>query len=328
MGAAAAAGPGPGSVGEAGEFALVASIIARLPTGGGVLLGPGDDAAVVAAPDGRMVATTDVLVEDRHFRRTWSSATDVGHRAAAQNMADVAAMGARPTALLVALVVPAQLPAQWVLELADGLREEAALVGASIAGGDLTRGDKITVAVTALGDLGGCAPVARSGARPGDVVAICGRLGWSEAGRAVLSRGFRSPRALVTAYQRPQPPYDAGPEAAALGATAMVDVSDGLLQDLAHVTVTSSVMIDLDSAALAPDQPLLDIGSALGVDPLAFVLAGGEDHALVACFPGRTQLPARWRVIGQVTGVVPGGSGHVTVAGSRWDGPTGWDHFR
>lgn len=320
-------GPDAGSVGAAGEFALVARIIARLPSGPGVLLGPGDDAAVLATPDGSVVATTDVLVEDRHFRRTWSSATDVGHRAAAQNMADIAAMGARPTALLVALVVPPQVPAQWVLELADGLREEAALAGASVIGGDLTRGDKITVAVTALGDLAGRSPVRRSGARPGDLVAVCGRLGWSEAGRAVLSRGFRSPRALVSAYQRSQPPYDAGPEAAELGATAMVDVSDGLLQDLGHVATSSAVRIDLDTAALEPDQPLLDISSALGADPLGFVLTGGEDHALVACLPSGTSLPQRWRVVGRVA-AVENGAAAVTVDGDEWGGPTGWDHFR
>lgn len=318
----------PASVGAVGEFGLIAAVVERLSSGDGVLLGPGDDGAIVAAPDGRVVATTDVLVEDRHFRRSWSSGTDVGHRAAAQNMADIAAMGARPTALLVGLVTPADLPTQWVLDLADGLNAEAAAAGASVVGGDVTRGDKIVVAVTALGDLTGRGPVTRTGARPGDVVAVTGRLGWSEAGRAVLSRGFRSPRALVAAYQRPQPPYDAGPEASVLGATAMVDVSDGLLQDLGHIAAASGVRIDLDLTALVADQPLVDVGAALGVESAGFVLTGGEDHALVACFPAGVTLPARWRVIGRVTEGSEREPPVVTVAGATWDGPPGWDHFR
>src|SRR6185369_5374016 len=109
---------------------------ARLPASPSVLLGPGDDAALIAVPDGRVVATTDVLVEGVHFRRDWSSALDVGHKAAAANLADIAAMGGTATALLVGLGAPADLPVSWVLELADGLRDEAALVGASVVGGD------------------------------------------------------------------------------------------------------------------------------------------------------------------------------------------------
>lgn len=326
MVATSGAGSLHGSVAETGEFPLVAAIIGRLPVGDGVVIGPGDDAAVVAAPDARVVASTDVLVEDRHFRRAWSTPYDIGRRAAAQNLADVAAMGAAPTALLVGIVLPVDLPAQWVLDLADGLRDEAALVGATVVGGDVTSGEKVVIAVTALGDLLGRTPLTRGGAQAGDVVAVCGRLGWSEAGRAVLSRGFRSPRVVVSAYQRPEPPYAAGPEAADLGATAMIDVSDGLLQDLGHVAVASGVRIDLDASAFEVDQPLLDVGAALGVDPMAFVLAGGEDHALVACFPPDLGLPERWRVIGQVQ---PTGdtAPSVTVDGAAWEGATGWDHF-
>lgn len=327
MGAAGTAGAEPGSIGAVGEFAIVAAIVERLPVGGGVDLGPGDDAAVVQVPDGRVVATTDLLVEDRHFRRAWSSGYDVGRRAAAQNLADVAAMGAVPTALLVGIVVPSGLAAQWALDLADGLRDEADLVGASVVGGDVTSGDTVVVAVTALGDLGGREPVTRAGAKPGDVVAVCGRLGWSEAGRAVLSRGFRSPRVVVAAYQRPEPPYDAGPEAATLGATAMIDVSDGLLQDLGHVATASGVRIDLDAAAFELAQPLRDVGAALGVDPMTFVLAGGEDHALAACFQPDCRLPERWRVVARVEPADDTGPS-VTVDGANWEGATGWDHFR
>ncbi|MEV1145331.1 AIR synthase related protein, partial [Micromonospora sp. NPDC049799] len=139
-------------VARVGEFGLIDRVTARLSYGSTVLLGPGDDGAVVAAPDARVVASTDVLVEGRHFRRDWSSAGDVGHRAAAANLADVAAMGAQPTALLVALCMPPDLDTGWAEELADGLAAEAATVGASVVGGDMSASPTLTVAVTALGD--------------------------------------------------------------------------------------------------------------------------------------------------------------------------------
>ena len=224
---------------DLGEFGLIAAITARLPQASGVIVGPGDDAAVLATADGRVVVTTDLLVENRHFRRDWSSADDIGHKAAAQNLADVAAMGAVPTGLVVGLGAPADLPAAWALGFADGLREECEPLGVSVVGGDVVRSDVVVVAMTALGDLQGRAPVTRAGARPGDVVAVCGRLGWAEAGFRVLSRGFRSPRVLVEAHRRPVVPYRAGPQAAELGATAMCDVSDGLLADLGHVAQAS-----------------------------------------------------------------------------------------
>ncbi|NJQ02326.1 thiamine-phosphate kinase [Streptomyces zingiberis] len=313
-----------GTVGELGEFGLIRELTARLTTTPAVALGPGDDAAVVAAPDGRVVASTDVLLEGRHFRRDWSTAYDVGRKAAAQNMADIAAMGAVPTALLLGLVVPAELPATWPAELMDGLRDECQVAGAAVVGGDLVRGDTITVSITALGDLRGAGPVTRSGARPGDVVAVTGWLGWSAAGHAVLSRGFRSPRAFVEAHRRPEPPYHAGPAAAALGATAMTDVSDGLIADLGHIAAASGAGVDVRSGAVDIPSQMADIGQAVGVDPLHWVLSGGEDHAIVACFPAGTKLPARWRVIGEVLGrsALP----RVTVDGAPW-GTAGWDHF-
>ena len=317
------AGSAAQTVAEIGEFGLVAAVTARLGQGPAVLVGPGDDAAVLGTPDGRVVATTDLLVEGRHFRRAWSSAADVGHRAAAANLADVAAMGAVPTALLVGLGTPADLPVAWALELADGLREECDLVGASVAGGDVVAADVLTVAVSALGDLQGRSPVLRSGARPGDVVAVAGRLGWAAAGLAVLSRGFRSPRALVEAHRRPEPPYALGPAAADLGARAMVDVSDGLLADLGHVARASGVRVEVDSAALDVPSQLSEVGSALGADPLGWVLTGGDDHALAACFPPEVALPEQWRVVGGVTE----GEG-VVVDGEPYAGAGGWDHLR
>jgi thiamine-monophosphate kinase len=311
-----------GTVGELGELALIAAVTARLGSTSAVLLGPGDDAAVVAAPDGRVVATTDMLVEGRHFKREWSSAADVGVRAAAANLADVAAMGAVPTALLVGLAVPLDLPVQWALELADGLAEEAARAGAAVVGGDLVRGDVVTVSVTALGDLAGRDPVTRAGARPGDLVAVAGRVGWAAAGFAVLSRGFRSPRILVDAHRRPVPPYDEGPRAAGLGASAMVDVSDGLVSDLGQVARASGVSVRLQSDAFHVPQEFRDTARALNADPLQWLLAGGEDHALAATFPPDVDLPMSWSVVGRVEA----GDG-VLVDGAEWSGPGGWRSF-
>lgn len=313
----------PDSVSSAGEFGLIARVTARLGAGRHCLLGPGDDSAVVATPDGRVVVSTDVLVDGRHFRRDWSSASEVGHRAAAANLADIAAMGAVPTALLVALCAPGDLDARWAEELADGLAAEADLVGAGVVGGDMAASRTLTIAVTALGDLQGLAPVVRGGARVGDVVALAGRVGHAAAGYTVLSRGFRSPKLLVEAYRRPQVPYSAGPQAARLGATAMIDVSDGLVADLGHVADASSVAIDVRRDAFEPPPPMRDAANALGVDPYEWILSGGDDHALAATFPQATELPDGWRVIGRVIR----GEG-VTVDGRPYAGRAGWDHFR
>ncbi|MFC8850840.1 MULTISPECIES: thiamine-phosphate kinase [unclassified Micromonospora] len=311
------------SVAGIGEFGLIDRVTARLSQGAACLLGPGDDGAVLAAPDARVVASTDVLVEGRHFRRDWSAARDVGHRAAAANLADIAAMGATPTALLVALCMPADLDPAWAEELADGLGAEAATVGASVVGGDMSASPTLTIAVTALGDLGGRAPVVRSGARPGHVVALAGRSGYAAAGYTVLSRGFRTPKLLVEAYRRPEVPYAAGPHAARLGATAMIDVSDGLLADLGHVARASGVGIDVRRDAFEVPRQMRDAAQALGVDPYSWILGGGDDHALAATFPPAVALPDPWRAVGRVTE----GAG-VTVDGEAYDGPAGWDHFR
>jgi thiamine-monophosphate kinase len=295
---------------------------ARLPQGPTSLLGPGDDAALVAAPDGRVVACTDALVDGRHFRRDWCEAADVGHRAAAANLADITAMGAVPTALLVALCAPPDLPAAWVEEMSEGIAQEAALVGASVVGGDTTSSPVLMIAVTALGDLQGREPVVRTGARPGDVVALAGRLGCAAAGYTVLSRGFRTPRMLIDAYRRPLVDYPAGVRAAVAGATSMIDVSDGLIADLGHVAAASEVHIELAKEAFAVPEQLRDAALALGVDPHQWILGGGDDHALAATFPPHVSLPDGWHVIGRVTR----GEG-VTVDGREWVGQRGWEHF-
>jgi thiamine-monophosphate kinase len=310
------------TVGELGELGLIEAITARLTTSPAVLLGPGDDAAVIEAPDARVVASTDLLVDGRHFRRAWSEPADVGHRAAAANLADIAAMGAVPTALLVGLALPADLPTDWVTALAEGLHDEAVSAGAAVVGGDVVRSETLLIAVTALGSLEGRAAVTRAGARPGDLVAVAGRLGWAAAGLAVLSRGFRSPRILVDAHRRPAPPYDEGPRAAALGATSMTDVSDGLVGDLGHLAAASGVSIEISSDAFHVPQEFQDTARALNADPRDWLLAGGDDHALVATFPPDVDLPMAWSVVGRVAE----GAG-VLVDGQPYDGPGGWQSF-
>lgn len=313
--------PPDATLADAGEFGLISALVELFPQGEQVLVGPGDDAAVLRVRNGHVVVSTDLVVEGRHFRRDWASAADVGHRAAAQNLSDINAMGGRAHSLTVGLAAPADLPAQWALDFARGFADECALVGASVVGGDVTRADQIVIAVTVLG---GCtqAPVLRTGARPGDVLAIHGRQGWAAGGLAVLGRGFRSPRALVDAYRRPEPPYDAGRVAAEAGATAMIDVSDGLLADAAHVAAGSGVAIDVHAAAFDIPEPLVAVGAALGAEPLSFILGGGDDHALLATYASASAVPEGWSVIGVVTE----GSG-VTVDGATYEGPTGWTHF-
>lgn len=338
--------PGP-TVGDLGEDALLARLFPLLPAGAGTLLGPGDDAALLRAPDARVVVTTDVLVEGRHFRLDWSTGEDVGWRAAVQNLADVAAMGAVPTALVVAIVVPSTTPASWVEGLSRGLAS-ACPEGVGVVGGDLSGGEQVVVSVTALGDLGGRAPVRRSGARPGNVVAHAGVRGRSAAGYAWLAAGRSvrgghetagdaepgldaAVREAVLGYRRPVSPLAAGPLAADAGATAMLDVSDGLLRDAGRLARASGVVVHLEApeAVFADDLAALGpVAAALGADAGTWVLAGGEDHGLLATFPADAPLPAPFRRLGVVGAPDERPLGSVTVGGRVPTGPVGWDHFR
>lgn len=316
-------------VADLAEQDLLDRIFPHLPVGSRTLVPPGDDAAVVVAPDGRYVVTCDVLVEDVHFRRRWSSGEDVGRRAAMQNLADVAAMGARPVALVVGLVTPRDTPVAWVEGLARGLGDACRPWDCGVVGGDLSAGPAIVVAVTAHGDLEGRAAVRRSGARVGDVVAHAGRRGWSAAGLGLLAADLPDlDPGLVTAYRAPEPPLEAGPAAARAGATAMLDLSDGLLRDAARLARASGVTLDLDppEVAFGHDAARLEgAARAVGADPVDWLLTGGEDHGLLATFPPDVALPAAFRRVG----VVRERAAHpVLVAGSAPGvATTGWDHF-
>lgn len=313
------------TVADIGEFGLIERIRALVPPSPGIRVGVGDDAAVLDLV-GSVVASVDTVVEGRHFKREWVGAQDVGHRAAAAGMADIAAMGGRCRALLVSLTVPADTEVAWIEDLLTGIIDEAAEVEAGVAGGDVTRGDTVVVSVTSLGTAEDV--VERSGAEAGDIIAVAGRQGWAAAGLTVLSRGFRSPRALVQAYQRPRPPYASGPQAAAAGATAMIDVSDGLLADVQHLAQASGVLADLESALIPVADQLQETSSAFNVDPLTWVMAGGDDHCLVATFPAGSALPQMFTMIGRIA--PPGANGPgVAVDGRHWSGQGGGhDHFR
>ncbi len=315
-----------GTLGELGETAVLARIFPRLPASSAQLVGPGDDAAVLAAPDGRFVVTTDTMIHGPDFRLAWSSFEDLGWKAAATNLSDVAAMGAVPTALVVALAVPATASVLDLERLADGFRLacEALAPACGVVGGDLSVSDTLTIAVTAFGDLEGRAPVLRSGARAGDVVALSGTLGAAAAGLRALFERATDPAGepdaeLATALRsshpglldtqlRPVPPIADGRLAALAGATAMLDVSDGLGLDARRIASASRAAIDLDP-------------SALGADP-ALALSGGEDHGLLATFPAGTELPGGFRAIGRVVA----GDG-VLVDGVPYDARGGWDPY-
>ena len=310
------------SLADLGEFAVIDRLVSGRDQPATVVVGPGDDAAVVSAADGRIVVSTDMLVEDRHFRLDWSTPRDVGRKAIAQNAADIEAMGAVSTSFVVGFGAPGNTAARDVTALSDGMWQEANAIGAGIVGGDLVSAPQWVISVTALGDLGGREAVLLSGAMPGDTLAVRGDIGWSAAGYAVLLNGIGDFAALRARHRVPEPPYGQGRVAADAGATSMTDVSDGLLADLGHVASASNVGIDVSRDALGVDHDALSAAAGvLKTDPWVWVLAGGEDHALVATFPGSP--PAGWRVIGRVVDGPP----RVLLDGERWHGDTGWESF-
>ena len=172
------------TIADLGEFGFVELLKSRLAPASQVILGLGDDAAIVQLDSARVVASTDMLVEGQHFKRDWSSARDIGHRAAAANLADIVATGATPTALLIGLAIPGTTKVDWLIELVDGICEEAALVNAAVVGGDTTKSESLTISITALGNISDAglsqAPLKRSGAEPGNLVIMAGRLGWAK----------------------------------------------------------------------------------------------------------------------------------------------------
>jgi thiamine-monophosphate kinase len=309
------------TVADVGEQGVLAQILPLLPTGEGVTLGPGDDAAVIDWPHGTLVTTCDLMIEGPDFRRNWSTGFDVGWKAMASNLADVAAMGATPRGVVIGLAVPDQVGVSAVADIARGVAEGLAQMapGCGVWGGDLSESDQVMISVTVIGDLEGRAAITRQGASVGDVVAVGGVLGQSSRGLSILLEAGEDAEAIsgllgfpeVIAHLRPTPPLHLGIDAARGGATAMMDISDGLLLDAARMARASRVAIDLHSAAVVDDH----------------ALSGGEDHSLLACFPPGVELPPGFLVIGQV--VEPGeAAGLVTVDGVVPAGSGGWDPYR
>jgi len=331
------------SEGELLALVLPAYAGTRAAAWGSVPVGPGDDAAVVGAPGGSVVATTDTMVRGRDWRDDWSSAFDVGVKVATQNLADIAAMGAEPTGLLVSLVADPETEVEWAVDLARGIASVATRAGAPVVGGDLSSAPAgvVVVAVTALGDLRGRRPVLRSGAHVGDVVAVCGSLGLSGGGLLLHERGEGDAvagergdavRALLRHHVAPLAPWSAGPRAADAGAHALIDVSDGLVTDLGRVASASGVSVDLDGTVLRERFAAGPLTTALGAhEALHQVLAGGEEHSLVAAFADEASVPGalpdgeEWVVIGRV--VVPAADASLVTVDGVVPDARGWDHF-
>lgn len=321
------------TVADLDEAQLLDRIIPLLPPGHRTVTGPGDDAAVLNVPSGQAVISTDVLVEGHHFRTDWSTPEDVGYRAAVQNLADIAAMGANPTGMVVGLVLPQTTPVEWVEGVARGLAEATEPVGVGVIGGDLVAGEQLVIAITVHGETF-AQPILRSGAKVGDVVAVAGTLGKAAAGYALKAANHdsaeNSPEAeLITRFRRPIPPLSAGVAAAAGGASAMLDLSDGLLKDAGRLARASEVTIDLNSDAFNGDlQGVEAAREALSLDEQdarSWVLTGGEDHGLLATFPADAELPEEFRIVGTV---VETGEESVVIDGEvPAVNDSGWDHF-
>lgn len=330
------------TVGKLGESGLLARILPRLQ-GSEALVGPGDDAALIAAPNGSFVFTVDTLVENQDFRLRWpsgfeSSGFDVGWKSAAQNLSDINAMGAYATAAVISLTLPHETPVQWVEDLADGFSAAVHELGATrcaIAGGDLGRGSELSITAAVTGALAMEKPVLRSGAKPGDIVAANGVLGVAAAGLALLDSNIsvetwsKEQQELVLGQRRPRPPLEAGPLAARSGVSAMMDISDGLFKDAKRLAISSDVAIEIHQEALSEDiELLIPFAQLLGVDPLNWVISGGEDHGLLATFPPRAPLPEGFRAVGIVhTADTSESKERVSLDGANLSISAGFDHF-
>lgn len=269
------------------EFDLIAHLTRDLPrTGPDLSAGVGDDCAVVAGPEGRdWLLTTDALVEGIHFRREWTDLSVLGRKALSVNISDIAAMGGTPRFFLVALGVPAAEAEATAGALYQGVREVAARHGVVLIGGDTVASPSgLLLSIAAIGEVRRGAALLRRGARPGDPIYVTGTMGGAALGLACLRRGERGGEAasFIRRHLDPEPRVDEGRWIAATGmATAMIDLSDGLLADLGHVADESDVGFTIEAGCVPRDPGFEATARAVGTDPAALMLAGGEDYELL-----------------------------------------------
>ena len=299
------------------EHELLAALAAIFPTSH-LPVGIGDDAAVLNRPDSSLVASADMAVEGVHFKREWSSLTEIGGKITAANLADIFAMGATPKYLLVTAALPKNFSVAELEELARGIKVEADLVGVSIVGGDLSSSEKLVLSITALGEV--AHPVLRSGAQVGDRIYLSSLTGSSAAGLAQLEMAKSCHPEFIAAHKKPTLDYVMAKSF--LSAHSLCDTSDGLLADLADIASASGVKIIVDYDLLAQCEgfaELAECAEALGVDVAQWILGGGEDHRFVAT---SSSPIAGALVIGEVIS----GAG-VEVANFSGELPRGYSHF-
>lgn len=312
---------------ELGEDEVLRQVLSQLHASAFALVGPGDDAAVLRT-DAHTVMTSDTMFAGRDFRLDWHTPAELGWKIVAVNLADVAAMGATPSALTLSLGVPGSTDLDWIIELARGANRACQSLshGCGIVGGDLANANEVSLSMTALGTLGNGSPVTRGEAKAEQVLGYAGDLGLSGLGLQLLEsersidalRGSAHP--AIAAHLTPNPPVVLGPIAARAGARAMLDVSDGLVRDARRIARASKCGVTLNSARL-----MATYGQQQGISvPLEHMLHGGEDHGLLAVFDNRRQMPPGFVEIGET---VAEPRGEVTLDGEHL-GNSGWDALR
>ncbi len=287
----------------------------------GVEIGIGDDAAVVLASNKKLVATVDMAVEDIHFKREWSTPFQIGAKLTTANLADIFAMGATPKYLLVAAAITQVNNSQMVSELAKGIRSVADKFEVAVIGGDLSRAEKMSLSITALGEISE-KPITRSGAKVGDIVYVSALPGLSAAGLAILTRGLDRPRYVVEAHLNPKL---SAPNKLIQVATSMCDISDGLVTDASHIASASTVRINLSKNKLISGSDFKDLAELaveLGEQVFDWILTGGEDHFFLATVDPKNASDE----IGLEIGVIEAGGGEVLIDGEKIQ-KAGYQHF-
>jgi thiamine-monophosphate kinase len=318
-----------------GEFELLAQIRERLPASGPrTHLGSGDDAAVTV-PDGATATSVDALVDGVHFRRDIASPAQIGHKALATALSDLAAMGAEAGEAYVVLGLPPDFSEEQCLDLLDGMTALAATTGTDLAGGDLTRSDQLFLVITVVGHAPNPqALVQRGGARPGDALVLTGEIGAAAAGLELLNeQRTEADLSLVERQLEPTPRLLAGQALALAGATAMIDLSDGLGADAVHLAQASGVKLEIEAAAVPLAPGAIALSKVTGRDPW-WLLGGGEDYELLACVPASRLEEATAAVLSKggtsltKVGEVQAGSGvEIRLPGGRLLEPAGFDQL-